>query len=362
MAFDSEWYKYYAGKRVLITGHTGFKGTWLSVWLRLLEAEVAGVALAPDQEPSMYAALGGDKLSHSFLCDIRDADRIFDIFADFKPEVVFHLAAQSLVGRGYSDPVGTVTTNVGGTVVVLEAIRRVPTVRAVVNVTSDKCYENKEWAWPYRESDPLGGADPYSASKAAVEILAAAYRRSFFGPERGAAMATARAGNVIGGGDWAADRLIPDVVRALAGGSKIVLRQPSAVRPWQHVLEPLHGYLRLGCVLATMGSRFAESWNFGPVDAGVVSVGELAREVVAAWGNDNTNEPIVDAAVAPYAESRVLRLDVSKARQELNWHPLLTIGEAVQLTVDWYRDYYAGRRNLHEKTVSQITDFMQRMA
>lgn len=322
-------------KRVLITGLTGFKGIWLGLWLKELGARVSGLSLPPTPEmsrgwPELEARLP------SVHGDIRDPRVVAEVFQDVQPEVVFHLAAQPLVRSSYADPLGTYATNVMGTAHVLEAVRQTGSVKATIVVTTDKCYENREWIWGYREADPLGGHDPYSSSKACVEMLAASYRRSFPESSGCRCLATARAGNVIGGGDWAADRLVPDMVRALLAGEPIHLRQPEAQRPWQHVLEPLSGYLLLAAALLKDHSEAASAWNFGPNDQSPMSVREIASHFVRTWGKGTVRE---DQHCAGPHEARVLKLDSSKAIAELGWQPFLDADERLQWTVDWYRSW-----------------------
>lgn len=325
---------WYAGRRVLVTGHTGFKGAWITAWLRDAGADVTGYALPPEPDrPSLYDLAGVGDGVHSVLGDVRDGAALAAALRAAAPEVVFHLAAQSLVRRSYAEPAETFETNVMGTVRLLDAVRQTPSVRAVVIVTSDKCYENRGLARGYRETDPMGGHDPYSASKGCTELVAAAYRRSFLA-DRGVAVGSVRAGNVIGGGDWAADRLVPDLMRAAADGRSTPIRNPDAVRPWQFVLEPLRGYLLLGRVLAECGDGFAAGWNFGPRAADAVPVREVVRRMAELWPRivaDLTPDP-----AAPH-EARLLRLDCTRARDALGWEPLLSLDDTVGLTVTWYR-------------------------
>jgi CDP-glucose 4,6-dehydratase len=335
---------FYRGRRVLVTGHTGFKGSWLALWLQRLGAEVTGFALPPATNPSHFALLGLETSTRHREGDVRDPDALRQAFAEARPEVVFHLAAQALVRPSYEDPKGTFDVNVGGTVNVLEAMRETPGIRAAVVVTSDKCYENREWVWGYREEDPLGGRDPYSASKGAAEIVCGAYLRSYFGPGgRGPRLgfATARAGNVIGGGDWAADRLIPDCVRALAAGKAVVIRNPEATRPWQHVLDPLAGYLLLARRLAEDPERYSGPWNFGPADGAAMPVRDLAARFVGHWpegrlrvGGGGKNAP---------HEAHALALCTDKARKILDWRPALSTEAAIDWTAAWYRSWHEGR-------------------
>lgn len=323
----------YAGRRVLLTGHTGFKGSWLALWLCQLSAQVEGVALPPETSPNHWDLLGLDIPDHRL--DIRDSAAVAAVFAQSQPELVFHLAAQPLVRRSYREPLVTWSTNVMGTAHVLEACRQTPSVRAIVVVTTDKCYENREWPWGYRETDRLGGHDPYSASKAASELLVDSYRRAFFSGPNAPLLATARAGNVIGGGDWSEDRLIPDLVRASTRKTPLEIRSPQATRPWQHVFESLSGYLLLGQKLLAGQRDMAESWNFGPDAEGNRSV----AEVLACLKNDwpelawrNTIQP------QPH-EAKLLYLDSAKAKSRLGWRPVWALEEALQATAQWYRHY-----------------------
>jgi len=336
----------YRNKNVLITGHTGFKGSWLASWLSFLGANVTGYALVPQTTPNHFELL--DLHINSIEGDIRDAQRVKQVFQEQEPDVVFHLAAQAIVRRSYKDPASTMTSNVIGTVNVLEAARETETVRAIVNVTSDKCYENKEWTWGYREIDALGGWDPYSASKGCSELITAAWRNSFFNPrtygsEHKTLLASCRAGNVIGGGDWAEDRLIPDMMRAISRGEKVMIRNPQSVRPWQHVLEPLSGYLLLGQKLLEGRKEFAEAWNFGPYEEGSITVGEIVNQVKKIW-------PKLDHETGTMPEqlheAGLLKLDCSKARSRLNWVPVWNGREVVDKTVCWYRAFYESNQIL----------------
>lgn len=330
---------FWAGKRVFVTGHTGFKGSWLALWLSSLGAEVTGYALEPSGDPSLWRLLGLDGKVESHRADIRDLPELTRVVRDARPDIVFHLAAQSLVRLSYEDPVGTYATNVMGTVHLLEAVRQTPGVRAVVNVTSDKCYENREWVWGYRESDPMGGHDPYSSSKGCAELVAAAYRSSFFeNNARKVALASARAGNVIGGGDWAADRLVPDFVRSTLGGSPVRIRNPAAIRPWQHVLEPLYGYLLLAERLWADGDAYAGGWNFGPAEVDAAAVGTVISSLVSLWGASARWS--ADEGLHPH-EASFLKLDSSKARSLLHWKPCLGLPTALAWTVDWYKSHAA---------------------
>jgi CDP-glucose 4,6-dehydratase len=330
---------HYAGRSVLVTGHTGFKGTWLCSWLERLDARVIGLALAPeDPDLNLFDATRlGHRLS-STIGDIRDAGLVRDTMAAAAPEIVFHLAAQPLVRRSYRDPIGTYATNLLGTVHVLEACRQVESVRAVVVVTTDKCYDNKEWDWPYREADALGGKDPYSASKACAELAAASYASSVFSPGR-PLLATARGGNVIGGGDWSEDRLVPDAIRALTSGAPLELRFPDSIRPWQHVLELARGYLTLGARLLAGDAGGAGAWNFGPRPSERITVRALVERIAARW-----TPPGIAIEVKPSSlqEAKLLRLDISKAEANLGWSPLLDIDATVDMTADWYARHHRG--------------------
>jgi len=335
---------FWSGRRVLVTGHTGFKGSWLCLWLQELGAQVVGYALAPPTTPSLFeVARVGDNMV-SLLGDVRDDERLRAAVAEHKPEIVIHLAAQPLVRLSYADPVVTYATNVMGTVHLLEAVRRVGGVRAVINVTSDKCYENREWVWGYRENEPMGGYDPYSNSKGCSELITAAYRSSFFNPccygEHGTALASARAGNVIGGGDWARDRLVPDIMNAFLAGRPVDIRNPHAIRPWQHVLEPLHGYLLLAEKLWHDGSAFAEGWNFGPMETDGQPVQWIVERLAQTWGRGARWAH--DTAAQPH-EAVCLKLDCSKARTRLGWRPQWSIGRSLDEIVSWYQAYADGR-------------------
>lgn len=329
---------FWAGRRVLLTGHTGFKGGWLALWLQELGAQVHGYALPASTEPSLWQVAQLQALMPGTFADVRDAQRLADVVADFAPEVVLHLVAQPLVRESYRAPAETYATNVMGTVNLLEALRRCVSVRAVLVVTSDKCYENREWLWPYRESDGLGGHDPYSSSKACVELLCASWRESFL-RESGIALATARAGNVIGGGDWSADRLLPDILRAWQAEQSLTLRYPRAVRPWQHVLEPLHGYLCLAQALVEQGEAVASAWNFGPDNEGLVSVGELVERLAQRWPGEA--RWTVEASGQPH-EAGLLALDSSRARSRLGWRPRWNLQQAIERTLDWHQAWQAG--------------------
>jgi len=342
---------FWQGRRVFLTGHTGFKGSWLSIWLQMLGAKVTGYALAPNTQPSLFKVAEVASGMTSLVGDIRQAEDLTAALKAAEPEIVIHMAAQPLVRYSYSHPVETYATNVMGTVHLLEAVRQAPSVRAVVNVTSDKCYENREWVWAYRECDPMGGHDPYSSSKGCAELVTAAYRDSFFSGAFPCAVATARAGNVIGGGDWADDRLIPDIVRAISNGQPVQIRNPQAVRPWQHVLEPLSGYLVLAEKLFIGEQAFAEGWNFGPEPADTRPVSWIVEMLTqrfsdrADWVKDEGQHP---------TEAGHLTVDSAKARQRLGWSPRWSLSTALDQIVDWHRSHQAGAR-MRDVCERQIT-------
>jgi CDP-glucose 4,6-dehydratase len=345
---------FWQGKRVLVTGHTGFKGSWLSLWLQSMGAQVTGYALAPPTNPSLFEIAEVTQGMTSIIGDIRDLDKLQTVFAEHQPEIVIHMAAQPLVRYSYQNPVETYATNVMGTVHLLEAVRNTPGVKAVVNITTDKCYENREWVWGYRENEPMGGHDPYSNSKGCAELVSAAYRSSFFNvnnyAQHGVATATVRAGNVIGGGDWAQDRLIPDILNAFEQGRKVDIRNPHAIRPWQHVMEPLRGYLTVAEQLFEHGPSFGEGWNFGPNDEDAKPVGWIAEQMAALWGADAQWQ--VDTGEHPH-EAHYLKLDISKARRHLNWHPALRLKDALALIIDWSKQRKAGA-NMRQLTLAQL--------
>lgn len=349
---------FWRGKRVFLTGHTGFKGSWLSLWLHVLGAQVTGYALNPPTEPSLFEICRIDNLVDSVIADVRDAESLAAALHRAAPEIVIHMAAQPLVRDSYRIPVETYATNVMGTVHLFEAIRACSSVRAVVNVTTDKCYENREWLWGYRENEALGGYDPYSSSKACSELVTAAYRNSFFNPRdaqhHGAAVASARAGNVIGGGDWAGDRLIPDIMRAIIAGEPVRIRNPHALRPWQHVLEPLCGYLLLAERLCKEGQTYAEAWNFGPEDRDTLPVLGIVQELCSRWGNDAGYQ--IDSGDHPH-EASLLKLDSSKARHRLGWSPFWPLATALDRIVVWNQAYVAGAA-MRAVTLAQINDYM----
>ncbi len=330
--------KFWQGKRVFLTGHTGFKGGWLALWLADMGAEVHGYALTPPTEPNFFTVCNlQGRFAESTIADIRDPATLNRAIQMAQPDIVIHLAAQPLVRYSYAAPVETYAVNVMGTVNLLEAVRQTPCVKAVVNVTTDKCYENREWVWPYRESEALGGFDPYSSSKACSELVTASYRRSFLEPA-GIYLGSARAGNVIGGGDWAADRLIPDFLRALDAGQTLIIRSPQATRPWQHVLEPLAGYLTLAENLYSEGKRFAEAWNFAPEDSDACSVQWIVEYLCnqvpsAAWHCDTAPQP---------HEANILKLDSSKAKTRLGWRPRWNLQSALGMTLAWHQAWRQG--------------------
>jgi CDP-glucose 4,6-dehydratase len=343
---------FWRGKRVFLTGHTGFKGGWLSLWLLEMGAEVHGYSLAPLKDPNLFTALKlEDRISRSVIGDIRDADGFSAAMHRAKPDIVFHLAAQPLVRHSYVDPVETYAVNVMGTVNLFEAVRRVGTVQAMVNVTTDKCYENREWVWPYRENEAMGGFDPYSSSKACSELVTAAYRQSFFA-QQGVQVASARAGNVIGGGDWAKDRLVPDFLRSIDAGETLVIRSPNATRPWQHVLEPLAGYLMLAEQLVEQGGDMAGAWNFGPDDSDTRSVQWIVERLCnqvggASWSCDSAPQP---------HEANFLKLDSSKAKVQLSWSPRWGLALALEKTLAWHRAWKSGS-DMANCSLAQIADY-----
>jgi CDP-glucose 4,6-dehydratase len=351
---------FWQNKKVLITGHTGFKGSWLTVWLEMLGARLTGLALPPPTQPSLFALAGLERRIQSILGDIRDLDTVRQAVRAAQPDVVFHMAAQPLVRRSFRDPVETYATNVMGTVHVLEAIRELRQPCVVVNVTSDKCYENREWEWPYRESEPMGGYDPYSSSKGCAELVTAAYRRSYFQGAGSAggrkALASVRAGNVIGGGDWAEERLIPDCIRHFAAGTPVPIRNPASIRPWQHVLEPLHGYLLLAERLAAQPDDYAQAWNFGPPDVDAKPVRWIVDHLVRRWGHGVS---WAQAGAEPLHEAATLKLDSSLARTRLGWRTRLRLPEALDWVTDWYRRQHAGEPAAR-LTEQQIEAYQQR--
>lgn len=345
----------YRDRRVLVTGHTGFKGSWLVAWLTELGAQVTGLSLPPADGPNHWSLLGCD--ANDLRGDIRDAEVVADTFNQARPEIVFHLAAQTLVRESYGDPLTSWSTNVMGTATVLEACRRTPGVQAVVAATTDKVYANREWLWGYRENDPLGGHDPYSASKAATEFIVESYRKSFWTDQDGILAASVRAGNVIGGGDWAADRLIPDLVRALHQGQTLEIRSPHATRPWQHVLECLSGYLLVGQRLLARDQGFAGPWNFGPALEDNRTVGELVALMKTHWPElEWTSRP----SDGPH-EAGLLQVDCTKARTQLGWQPVLGLAAGVALTAQWYRDHHVSGNAVTRQQLQQYVDMARDM-
>jgi CDP-glucose 4,6-dehydratase len=348
---------FWAGKAVLLTGHTGFKGSWLSLWLQSMGANVTGYALQPPTTPSLFVAAKVAEGMKSIEGDIRDYAALSAAFKQCQPEIVIHMAAQPLVRYSYANPVETYTTNVMGTVNLLEAVRSTGSVKAVVNVTSDKCYENREWVWGYRENEAMGGYDPYSSSKGCAELVTAAYRNSYFHPEKylshGVALASGRAGNVIGGGDWADDRLIPDIMRAITQGKPVNIRNPHAIRPWQHVLEPLAGYLQLAQKLHEEGAAYGEGWNFGPNEEDARPVQWIVEQLTRAWGEGASW--VLDGGDHPH-EAHYLKLDCSKAKVRLDWQPRWHLEETLGAIVDWHRAHRENK-SMREFSLAQIQSF-----
>lgn len=343
---------FWRGKRVLITGHTGFKGSWLSLWLQSMGATLRGIALEAPTDPALFTVARVAHGMEHYITDIRDFNAVKAQMDDFQPEIVIHMAAQPLVRLSYSLPVETYATNVMGTVHVLEAARHANSVRAIVNVTTDKCYENREWVWGYRENEPMGGHDPYSCSKGCAELVSSSYRNSFL-KEEAIAMATARAGNVIGGGDWGPDRLVPDVLRALENGHPVLIRSPLAIRPWQHVLEPLSGYLLLAERLYLHGQLNAEGWNFGPLDEDARSVKWIVEHLCANWGGSATWD--LQPGDHPH-EANFLKLDISKVRQRLGWTPRWTLEVALKYITEWHQAWMHGA-DMRTICLKQINQF-----
>lgn len=350
---------FYQNKKVFVTGHTGFKGSWLCLLLHKLGATVYGYALQPPTQPSLYNDANIDAFVHSTIGDIRNYELLLSTLQAVQPEIVIHMAAQPLVRESYKNPRETYEVNVMGTVNLLDALRQVPSVKAIVNVTTDKCYENREWHWGYRENEPMGGYDPYSNSKGCSELVSASFRNSFFNPaayaQHGVALATARAGNVIGGGDWANDRLIPDFIRAISAGEEVKIRSPYAIRPWEHVLEPLTGYLTLAQALYEKGAIFAQAWNFGPDDSDARNVEWITKTICELWGNNASYS--VDTNPQPH-EANYLKLDCSKAKAELGWYPRWNIHKTLQSIVEWNKAYLAGQ-DIKVVTEEQIREFLK---
>jgi CDP-glucose 4,6-dehydratase len=342
---------FWSGKRVLVTGHTGFKGSWLCLWLQSLGCRVAGLSQEPATKPALYEEARVSENMASYIGDIRDFATVQKVIGEVQPEVVFHLAAQALVRQSYKSPVETYATNVLGTVHVLEASRHVGTVKSVVIVTTDKCYDNREWVWGYRETDPMGGHDPYSSSKGCAELVTNAYRNSFFDPEK-IALASARAGNVIGGGDWAVDRLLPDILNSFAAGARASIRNPEAVRPWQFVLEPISGYLELAH-RQFIDTRFAGGWNFGPEDQDARRVDWIVNRMATLWGEGAAWEVTRQRQLH---EATQLRLDISKARNLLGWKPVCSLERTLELTVAWHRAWMGGK-DMQSVSLDQISQY-----
>lgn len=342
----------YKNKKVLITGATGFKGTWLSIWLRTLGAQVIGYSLWPNTTPSMFDICHMKDKITSIIGDVRDYESIEKVCREYEPNIIFHLAAQPLVRLSYKEPLKTYETNVMGTANILEAAKNCNSVEAVIVITTDKCYENKEWVYGYRENDPMGGYDPYSSSKGCVELIVSSYRNSFYN-DRSIPLASVRAGNVIGGGDWAEDRLIPDFVRAVSQNNDIIVRNPLATRPWQHVLEPLSGYLWLGALMVKDKEKYNSGWNFGPRDSDILNVEDILRLCTSSWGK---GEMKFHEGYNPH-EANSLKLDISKANTYLKWKPVKDVKTAVYDTIEWYKTYYETNKNMYDYTIKQIHEY-----
>jgi CDP-glucose 4,6-dehydratase len=345
---------FWKGRRVLITGHTGFKGGWLSILLNHLSAKVKGFALLPPTQPNLFTEARIIELIESEIGDIKDIKAISKSILDFKPEIVIHMAAQPLVRHSYDKPIETFATNVLGTAHVLEAAKNCDSVKAVISVTTDKCYENKEWVWAYREDEPMGGHDPYSSSKGCAELVTASYRKSFF-KEKGIGLASARAGNVIGGGDWAADRLIPDILRAFEKNEPVIVRSPNAIRPWQHVLEPLSGYLKLAELLYKNPNQYGEGWNFGPLNQDARSVSWILDKMVDAWPQNASWK--LDKQTKHRHEANYLKLDISKAKSKLGWQPIWSLEESLKKIIDWHSNWL-NKKDMLRLSLEQINQFI----
>lgn len=350
----------YQGKTVLITGHTGFKGSWLALWLESLGAKVIGYSLDPPTDPSVFQATGLSDRIIDIRGDILDCNKVFETVKKYRPEFIFHLAAQPLVRHSYKNPLETFNVNVIGTANILESIRLSQYPTTCVCITSDKCYENREWDYAYRENDPLGGHDPYSASKGAAEIVIASYRKSFFttGKENSfVSLSSARAGNIIGGGDWAEDRIVPDCIRSLIKERPVEIRNPHAIRPWQFVLDPLFGYLLLALKMKEAPEGYAEAWNFGPCHANAIDVQTLTEKVLKEWGS-GTWKGMAQNENAPH-EASYLKLDIAKSMTRLRWKPVYTIDEAIQKTIGWYMKYYSGKTDMYDFSLKQVKTYMK---
>lgn len=358
----NSFYSSLKNKTVLVTGHTGFKGSWMSIWLNLIGARVVGLALDPYTPRDNYVLSGISNKIIDIRGDIGDERLLGEVFSKYKPEIIFHFAAQPIVNASYIEPRETYKINVMGTINLLECVRKTDSACVVVIVTSDKCYENKEWIWGYREYDRLGGYDPYSSSKAIVEMVVSSYRNSYFNSdnhnEHFKALATVRAGNVIGGGDWAKDRIIPDCIRALEKNEKIKVYNPSSIRPWQHVIEPLYGYLKLAARMLIEGEKYCEAWNFGPDYSSKMQVKDIVMKVISLWGQGDWEYTLSNNEVKKH-ETNTLYLDCNKAKNILGWYPKLTINEAIEMTVDWYKNYNS--EDMHEFCVRQIKWYMEKV-
>ncbi|MCU0473991.1 MAG: CDP-glucose 4,6-dehydratase [Bacteroidales bacterium] len=350
---------FYEGKKILITGHTGFKGSWLSIWLKEMGAEIIGIALPPATTKDIFVLAKLERKMRSYYEDIRNKKGLFKIFAEVQPEVVFHLAAQPLVLESYNDPVYTFETNILGTVNVLEACRKTKSVKQIVIVTTDKVYEEQQNITGYKESDPLGGHDPYSASKVGAEIVSQSYFRSFFNPniliESGKSMATVRAGNVIGGGDWSLNRIVPDCIRALEEEKTVTIRNPGAIRPWQNVLEPISGYLKLAVMMNEDPVRYSGAWNFGPEEGAMVSVKDLIENIIICWGHGNWE---IIRNNKKHHEAETLKLNINKSKTILGWKPVLSFNEAIEMAIYWYRNY--SKNDVYLLSLNQIKEYSEK--
>jgi len=350
---------FWQGKKVLLTGHTGFKGSWLSVWLQSLGVNLIGYSLPPPTTPSLFNIAGVEEGMTSIIGDVREYEKLHSVIADHRPEIIFHMAAQPLVRYSYDNPIETYSTNVMGTVNLLESVRRIGGVKAIVIVTSDKCYENQEWFWGYRENEPLGGLDPYSNSKGCAELVTAAFRSSFFNisqyEKHGTALASARAGNVIGGGDWAKDRLIPDIMQSIISEKPVLIRNPNAIRPWQHVLDPISGYLLLAQKLWERGPDFSEAWNFGPNDEDARPVEWVVDHLTRMWGDGASW--VLDRDEHPH-EAKYLKLDCSKAKLRMGWVPNWDLKTVLQATAIWYKEYQK-KQDMRKLVLDQINIFTE---